>query len=65
MEENGKNPEQGGGKAAGVRIFLQSHCPYGVALGKGDVGGYPLHGTGPGGFPRAGGAETDRAAYTV
>ena len=28
------------------------------------MGGYPLHGTGPGGFPISGGAVTDRAAST-
>ena len=26
------------------------------------MGGYPLHGTGPGGFPGIGGAAIDRAA---
>ena len=42
----------------GVQLFLQIRCPYGVALGNRDVGGYPLYGTGPGRFPRTGGAAT-------
>ena len=29
------------------------------------MGGYPPHGTGPGGFPVPGGAATDREAATV
>ena len=64
LEDNAEDIEQGGVKAAGVRIFLQSHCPVGVVLWCGDVGGYPLHGTDPGGFPRPGGAATDGAATT-
>ena len=62
MAENAKDPEQGGGKAAGVQIFLQIRRPIGVALRCRDVGGYPMHGTGPGEFPRSSGAETDGAA---
>ena len=30
-----------------------------------DVGGYPLHETSPGGFPRLGGAATDGAGAMV
>ena len=65
MEENGKYPEQGGDEAAGVRIFLEIRCPVGVDLWCGDMDGYPPHGTGLGGFPRPGGAATDRAAATT
>ena len=65
LEENEEDPEQGGGETAGVQIFLQSRCPYGVDLGNRDVGGYPLYGTGPGGFPRTGGAATDVADSMV
>ena len=64
MEENGEDPDQVRGKAAGVWVFLQSCRPVSVALRGGDVGGYPLHGTGPGGSPRPGGTATDRAAAT-
>ena len=45
----------------GVRIFFLSHRPVGVALRCGYVGGYPPYGSGPGGFPRPGGASTDGA----
>ena len=62
MEENDEDPEQGGGEAAGVRLFLQSLRPVDVALRCRDVGGYLPHGMGPGGFPRPGGAATDGAA---
>ena len=65
MEENDEDPEQGGSKAAGVRIFLQSRCPVGVSLLSGDMGGYPPHGTVPGGFTRPGGAVTEGASATA
>ena len=65
MEENAGDPKQVEGEAAGVQIFLQSRCPYGVDLGNRDVGGYPLYGTGPGGFPRTGGETTDRVDATA
>ena len=65
LEENGKDPEQGGGKAAGVRIFLPKYCPYGLALGNGDVGSNPPYGTVSWGFPRLGGTETYEAASRV
>ena len=51
LEENYEDPEQGGGEAAGVRIFIQSLRLVGVDFWCGDVGGYPPHGTGTGGFP--------------
>ena len=62
LEENDEDPEQGGGEAAGVRIFLQSRRPVGVALWCVDMGGYPPRGTGLEGFPRPGGVATDREA---
>ena len=65
LEENVKDPEKGGGEAAGVQIFLQIHRPVGVALWCRDVGGYPPHGTCTGGFSRPGGAVTDRADATA
>ena len=61
LEENIEDPEQGGGEAAGLRIFLQNRRPVGVALRCGDVGGYPPHGMRPGGFLKPGGAATDWA----
>ena len=61
MEEDDEDTDQEGGEAAGVRIFLQSHCPAGVFPQYGDVGGYPLHGTGPGFFLGPGGVATDGA----
>ena len=39
LDDNFKDYDPGGGKAAGVRIFLQSCCPVGVALWYRDVGG--------------------------
>ena len=65
MEENVQDPEQGGRKAAGFRIFIQISRPSGVAIWCGDMGGYPLHGTGPGGSPIPGRVVTDGAAVTV
>ena len=65
LEENEKNPEQGGVEAAGPHILRQIRRPVSVALWYGNVGGYPLHGMGHGEFPRLGGAVTDRAAATL
>ena len=53
-----KDIEQGGGEAVAVHIFLQGHRTVGVDIRCVDMGGYPPHGTGPGGFPRPGGAAT-------
>ena len=64
MEENDEDTDKGGGEDTGVRIFLQSRCPVGVSLLSGDMGGYPPHGTVPGGFTRPGGAATTREAST-
>ena len=55
-----KDIEQGGGEDAGVQIFLQGHRTVGVAIHCVDMGGYPPHGTGPGGFPGPGGADNYR-----
>ena len=65
LEEDGKDPEQGGGKAAGIRIFLQSCHTVSVAIWCRYVDGYSPHGTGPRGFPGPGGAETNGADPTV
>ena len=62
VEEDDKHPDQGGGKYSGVRIFLQSCRTVGVALWCVDVGGYPPHSTGPGGFLGPGGGATDKVA---
>ena len=59
MKEDDKDPEQGGVKAAGVHIFLQRRRPVGVSLQCGEVGGYPLNGTGPGGVSGPGDADTN------
>ena len=60
MAENIKNPKKEGGEAAGVRVFLQSLRPIGVALWYRDMGGYLTHGTGPGWFPIPGGEVINR-----
>ena len=65
MEEDDKDPEQVGGEAAGVWLFLQSWRKFGVTLWCLFVGGYPTHGTGPGGFLGTGGAATYGEASTV
>ena len=65
LEENDQDPEQGGGEAVVFQIFLQSCHPVGISLQCGEVGGYPLHGTGPGGFPIPGGAVNYGAAATA
>ena len=62
MEENDKYPEQGVGEAAGVWLIIQSCRPVGIALRCGGMGGYPPHGTRPGGVSIPGGAATDGAA---
>ena len=68
VEEDDEDPYQGGGKAAGVRIFLQRRRSVGATLRCRDVGGYPPHGTGPRGFPGPGGAViygADPAAVSI
>ena len=62
MEEDDKNPQQGGGGAAGVRIFLKSYGAGGAAIWRGDLGGNLLPGQIPGGVPGPGGAEADGEA---
>ena len=62
MEEGEYNPQQGGGGAAGVRIFLSSRGGVGVALWIGDLGGHPPHGKGPGGVPVPGGVNAGGVA---
>ena len=59
VEEEDKDPQQGGGEEACVQIFLQSRCSVDIALLCGDVGAYPPHGTGPRGVPGLGDAATD------
>ena len=65
LEEDDKDTEQGGEDTTGVRIYLQRYCTVGVSLQYRDVGGYPLHGTGPGGFPVPCVAATDEEAETA
>ena len=65
MAENFKDTYQEGGEAAGVRIFILSCPPIGVALRCRDMGGYPPHETGPEGFPRPGDVATDRVDSTA
>ena len=55
------NPQQGGGGAAGVRIFLQSRGAGGVDIQLRDLGGHLPHENGPGGVPGPGGATADGA----
>ena len=50
VEEDDKYPQQGGGEAAGARIFLQSCHSVGAAIWVREMGGYPRHVPGPGGF---------------
>ena len=50
VEKDDEDPYQGGGKAAGVQIFLQSRCSVGIYLLFGDVGGYHRMGRVLGGF---------------
>ena len=64
LEEDYEDPEQVGVKATGVRVFLKSRRTVGVSLWCGYVGGYPPHGTGPGGFLGPGDVATDGAAPT-
>ena len=61
LVENGKDLEQGGGEAVFVRIFLLSRHSIDVSIWHRYVGGYLLHGTVYGGFPRPGGVATDMA----
>ena len=46
----------------GVRLFLQSRRPFGVALRCGDMGVYPPHRTVPGGIPRPSDMVNDSTA---
>ena len=62
LEENDKDPEQGGGKAADVWIFIQIRRPVGVALLCVYVSVYPRYGTGPESFPISDVAATDGVA---
>ena len=50
MEEDDKYPQQGGGRTAGVRIFLQICRSVGAAIWRGDMGDYPCMGQFLGGF---------------
>ena len=65
MAENVGDTEQGGVKSEGVPIFLYIRRRIGVDLWCRDVGGSPLHGMGPGGFPIPGGVATYGAASTA
>ena len=65
LEEDDEYPEQGGGEAAGVRIFLKIRRTVGVAIRCRDGGGYPPHMMGPWRFPGPGGTDTDMAAPTL
>ena len=49
----------------GCTDFIQSRRPVSVALWYGDMGGYPQHGTGTGGFPRTCGMLNDGVASTA
>ena len=60
VEEDDKDPQQGGDRAAGVRVFLQSPCSVGAALWNEDMGGYPPYGPVLGGFPGPGGYGVSR-----
>ena len=62
VEEDDKDPQKGGVRAAGVWIFLQICHSVSADIWHGDMGDYLPHGTGTGGFPGPGGAEIDRAA---
>ena len=62
VEEDDKNPQQGGGGAAGVHIFLQSCGAGSVALRLVELGAYPPHGKGLGGVPGPGDATADGRA---
>ena len=61
MEEDDKNPQQGGGDTASVRIIFQSRGAGGAAIWITDLGGQPPHGKGPGGVSEPGGETSDRA----
>ena len=42
VEEDNSDPQQVGGEAAGVRLFLQRRCSVSVTLWYGDMGGEPF-----------------------
>ena len=65
MEEYDKNPQQGGGGAAGVWVLFLSRGTGGVALHIGDLGGHPLHGKVSGGVSVPGGETADREALAA
>ena len=50
----------GTGKYAGVRDILKGGSSCGYSLWVGDVGDDPLHGPGPGDFPKQGGPSFNR-----
>ena len=50
--ESDADPQQGGGGAAGIRIFLLRHGPVGADFWCRNLGGNPLHGPGTGGGSR-------------
>ena len=62
VEEDDNNPQQGGGRSAGVYIFIYSCGAGSVAIQLIDLGGHPLHGHIPGGFTGPCGAAADGAA---
>ena len=50
VEEDDKDPQQGGGGAVCVR-FVLGHYSVGTAFRHGDMGSYPPYGPGHGGVP--------------
>ena len=62
MEDDDKDPQQGGGGAVGVRIFLKNCVAGGVDIRIRDLGSHSPHGQSPGEFTRPGGAAADREA---
>ena len=64
VEEDYKNPQQGGVGAAGVWIIFFSHGTVSVAIRLGDLGGHPPYGKVPGGVPVTGG-DTDDVEATA
>ena len=61
--ESDADPQQGGGGAAGIRIFLLRHGPVGADFWCRNLGGNPLHGPGTGGVPGPGVLTVDREAH--
>ena len=57
--EDYKNPQQGGGGAAFVRIIFKDRGAGGSALRIGDLGGQPPHRQVPGGVSVTGGETVD------